>query len=163
MSAWRQDILDVSKCTRIRPRISCRIVNFMMIPPGGSVLFLPRRALRVGCALLLSRTFLLRRFRPLRRRVRLRIPLGLFLCCPLLVDLLGLRQNILRICLHGAHCFHHTVLGTEHRCGAVGVHLLGILAGEQLDPRGSKGHARRKNTGLFPINTLQTFQHLLFL
>ena len=69
---------------------------------------------------------------------------GVLLRCAALVDVLGVGVDVFGVFTDSGHGLHHAVLGAQHRGGGVGVDLLGVLAGKNLETGGAEQHARCK-------------------
>ena len=65
---------------------------------------------------------------------------------PLLVDGLGVGVDILRVFPDGGDGLHDAVLGPQHGGGGVGIDLLGVLAGQDLDTGGAQQHTGGEQT-----------------
>ena len=71
----------------------------------------------------------------------------------LLVDLLGVGQDVAAVLLQGGSGLHDLVLHAQDSGGALGIQLLRILAGQNLNTGGAKQSAACKQTNLCPIHS----------
>ena len=74
---------------------------------------------------------------------------GLLRFRTLLVDLLSGSQDVSSILLNGSDRFHHGLLHTQCGRGHVGIGLLRILAGQQLEAGRAEQHLERELRGSF--------------
>jgi len=70
----------------------------------------------------------------------------------LLVDLLGVGQDVTAVLLQGGSSLHDAVLHAQHSGGALGVQLLGVLAGQNFDTGGTKQCAACEQCNFSPIH-----------
>ena len=71
----------------------------------------------------------------------------------LLVDLLGVGQDVAAVLLQSGGGLHDLVLHAQDSGGALGIQLLRILAGQNLNTGGAKQSAACKQTNLCPIHS----------
>ena len=73
-----------------------------------------------------------------------------FLTSPLLVDRLGVGENVVAVVLQGGCGGHHLLSGPQSGCRRVGLDLLCVFAAQHTDTGCAEQNAAKKQTKLSP-------------